>query len=285
MATLEIPKPSGSGAEPPSGLYEACATAQTNMGFDAIDDTAIAAYREQGYLAVTGAFTAAEVEAAQAALTDLIARGMPPSGYIQFEPSVQEIVPTLSAEQRQDAVRKLMSFVAFAPPLAALAAHPRLIELVNRLLGAPAALFQDMALLKPPHLGSEKPWHQDHAYFDFPLGTPIVGVWIALDEATLDNGCMHLLSGGHRAGPRLHFQRRDWQICDTEMCGQRSVAVPLPPGGCLFFDGLLPHGTPPNRSPQRRRAVQFHYRPADAHPTTREERLAHFGSEGKHVSC
>jgi hypothetical protein len=123
-------------------------------------------------------------------------------------------------------------------------------------------MFQDMALVKPPRLGREKPWHQDHAYFDYPLGMPVLGVWIALDAATIENGCMQLLPGRHREGPITHFQRRDWQICDNVIMGTKSVAAPLPPGGLLLFDGLLPHGTPHNSSANRRRALQFHYAPA-----------------------
>src|SRR5262249_652002 len=134
-------------------------------------------------------------------------------------------------------------------------------------------------------VGREKPWHQDMAYFSLPPGTPVVGVWIALDEATVENGCMHVLAGGHRSGPRPHFQRRDWQICDTEMQDMKAVAVPLPPGGCLFFDGLLPHGTPHNHSPLRRRALQFHYQPANTPTLSREERLALFGGEERGLSC
>jgi len=59
------------------------------------------------------------------------------------------------------------------------------------------------------------------------LGTPVVGVWLAIDEATLDNGCMRLLDGGHRANPRPHLAIRDWQLCDTDRLGVGSVAVPL----------------------------------------------------------
>ncbi len=105
-------------------------------------------------------------------------------------------------------------------------------------------------------------------------------------EATIENGCMQFLPGQHKIGPRIHFQRRDWQICDTDILGQRSVAAPLKPGGLLFFNGLLPHGTPHNSSEKRRRALQFHYAPADAaqNPDS-EERLKHFGSEGKDVTC
>ena len=52
---------------------------------------------------------------------------------------------------------------------------------VRRIIGEEPMLFQDMALLKPPRVGREKPWHQDHAYFDLELRTRVVGVWIALD--------------------------------------------------------------------------------------------------------
>ena len=151
--------------------------------------------------------------------------------------------------------------------------------------GAKAEMFQDMALIKPPRLGREKPWHQDKAYFEYPLGTPVVGTWIALDEATVANGCMQILPGRHREGPIPHFQRRDWQICDNVILGTKSVAVPLQPGGMLFFDGMLPHGTPHNSSPKRRRALQFHYLPAGTKKCTPEERLKAFGGEGKNVTC
>lgn len=154
-----------------------------------------------------------------------------------------------------------------------------------RLVGDTPELFQDQALLKPPLIGREKPWHQDNAYFNVPPETAVVGVWIALDEATPENGCMYVIPGSHRAGPVIHFKRRDWQICDTDVAADAAWTVPLEPGGCLIFHGLLHHGTPPSRSPQRRRALQFHYKPAGATQIAAEQRLAIFGSEGKDVTC
>jgi phytanoyl-CoA hydroxylase len=143
-----------------------------------------------------------------------------------------------------------------------------------------------MALIKPPLIGREKPWHQDFAYFNLPLGTPVVGVWIALDEALIENGCMHVIPDSHRDGPVVHFQRRDWQICDTDVNVRQVVAVPLQPGSCLLFDGLLHHGTPPSQSRLRRRAVQYHYKPASvAFYADNTERLKVFGEEGKDAYC
>jgi len=253
---------------------------------DDIGPREIEFYREQGYLAVRQAFTPTETAAARDGLVDLIMGKNPAFNGITFEAAAKTILPTLSAEQRQDAVRKAWHFVEFEPRLKAISHHAKLLAVVRTLIGDRAPyMFQDMALVKPPRLGREKPWHQDHAYFDYPLGTPVVGVWIALDAATIENGCMQLLPGRHREGPIVHFQRRDWQICDNVILGTRSVAAPLPPGGLLLFDGLLPHGTPHNSSANRRRALQFHYAPDGITQTTAEERMQHFGSEGKNVSC
>jgi phytanoyl-CoA hydroxylase len=191
----------------------------------------------------------------------------------------------LSPDEKQDYVRKFMWFVNYDARLKALSEHPRLLAVLTRLMGEPPALFQDMALLKPPHIGREKPWHQDHAYFNYPLETVIVGVWIALDEATTENGCMMVVPGSHRRGPVVHFKRRDWQICDTHVDNRGALAAPLQPGGCLLFHSLIHHGTPTNNSPQRRRAVQYHYRPQSLEPAAQEQRLAIFGSEGKDVTC
>jgi phytanoyl-CoA hydroxylase len=83
----------------------------------------------------------------------------------------------------------------------------------------------------------------------------------------------------------VHFQRRDWQICDTDFVPGSNVVVPLSPGGCLFFHGLVHHGTPPNQTDSLRRALQLHYRPEEIVTSTREEHQAIFGDEGKDVTC
>lgn len=268
-------------------LYTVDAIAPKVFGVEAIGDEEMTFYREHGYLAVEQAIAPTDIQNVTSALMDLIAGKVEGFRGAQPEGQVGEQFAQLDVEARADAVRKLWNLVPWSPQLKALSEHARIIGPVQRLIGKAPRLFQDMALLKPPRQGREKPWHQDKAYFDLPVGTPVVGVWIALDEATIDNGCMHVLDGGHLDGPVVHFKKRDWQICDTDMLGRKRscVAVPLKPGGVLFFDGLLPHGTPTNHSDKRRRAVQLHYAPADAVKIAAEERLKVFGSEGKDVSC
>jgi phytanoyl-CoA hydroxylase len=245
----------------------------------------IAFYRENGYLSVRQAFSPTEISDAIAGLTSLIMGEKPDFKHVYFEASVRDRIDELGPEERMNVVRKIGVFENHEPRLKAISQHPALLAVVKTLINnRQPEMFQDMALLKPPLIGREKPWHQDHAYFDYPLDTPVVGVWIALDNATPENGCMQILPGRHR-GPIIHFKRRDWQICDKTIMGTNSVAAPLPSGGMLLFDGKLPHGTPHNTSPNRRRALQFHYAPNDIHKAPPEVRLAAFGSEGKDVTC
>lgn len=255
-------------------------------GLDAVGAAEIEAYHDHGFLVVHNVLNRNETNSALNAIDDLIAGKNEQFNNVLMEGSAREEVDISNLQARRDGVRKIFDFVQFDQRLNALCEHVGLLKVVcNMIGGRKPKRYQDMALLKPPKIGREKPWHQDRAYFGVDLKDPIVGVWIALDEATLDNGCMHVIDGGHREGPRLHWKRRDWQICDSEMLGRRSVAVPLKPGGALFFDSLIPHGTPANLSPQRRRAIQFHYLPSDARRTTTEERLTIFGGEGKNATC
>lgn len=270
----------------PPGLYDSTGIVTGVDGFDAVTDAHVARFHQQGYLIVENAFTPQEVQVALDGLFHLLSGEVEEFNGVQYERASEGVaVEDLPIEEKQDYVRKFMSFVDYDERLDNFAHHPLLLALVERLIGEAPLLFQSMALLKPPKLGRDKPWHQDHAYFQFELDAKVVGCWIALDEATVENGCMVISPGSHLKGPVVHFRRRDWQICDTDVDTTGSVAVPLKPGGLLVFQSLLHHGTPPNTTGSRRRALQFHYRPQSAPLTTQEERLAIFGGEGLGAEC
>lgn len=270
----------------PEDLYAYKGVLPTIEGFASFDDAAMARYREAGVVAIERAFPPAMCEATLAALQDIVVRDDLPAGVqLQFEHRAKDVIATVPPEERLDYVRKFMLFMHLDSRLEAMAFYEPLLNVLRRILGDEPDMFQDMALLKPPRLGREKPWHQDNAYFNVAAGTPVVGFWLALDEATPENGCMFFQPGRQKEGPIPHFNRRDWQICDTDVVGRGVLAAPLGPGGCLIFDGMVPHGTPSNRSGRRRRALQCHYKPASVPMATAEERLAQFGSEGKNVVC
>ncbi len=270
----------------PTELYRSAVTARSVERFKDVTASDVEHFHEQGYLVIRRAFEPEMVADAIEGLLDLI-EGQNPNFRkgIQFEKGARERLASVPREQRSDLVRKLISYVEHDARLMAMCADSRLLSLIGTLMDAEPELWADQALLKPPGGGREKPWHQDLAYFNLPPQTPVVGAWIALDRALPENGCMYLIPGSHREGPVVHFRRRDWQICDTDVETARSVVVPLEPGGCLLFHGLLHHGTPPNNSSLRRRALQFHYFPKGIATISSSDRLAIFGSEGKDVEC
>ena len=243
-------------------------------------------YRAQGYLAMNGLFPAEDVAAATAALADLVRRREDLDGKlgIQEEPYYQQ-AGEADDDDPELRVRKLWKFVKLDERLHRMAFHPRLVPLLDGLVGEGHRLIQDMALLKPPFKGSEKPWHQDTAYFDWtPLGG-VIGVWIALDAATVENGCMQVIPGSQLDGPTRHYHVRDCQLPDARVQVDRAVVVPLEPGGVLFFSGLLHHGTPPNTSADRRRALQFHYAARECTRMTIREHGQLFDDDGAYAGC
>lgn len=251
-----------------------------------LSDEDVARYQRDGYVAIEGIFSADEVEAYKAALSQLSRQreSWDSRLHVQEEPYFEQ-----GGEARVDdpelRIRKFYRFVHLSPPLAEASKHPKLLAVLDRLIEPGHRMIQDMALLKPPFVGSEKPWHQDNAYFDWtPLGG-VVGVWIALDRATVENGCMQIIPSSHLDGPSPHFHVRDCQLADQRVAVDRVAVVPLAPGGALFFSGLLHHGTPPNMSGDRRRALQFHYAAANCRRMTIDEHGELFNEGGDYAGC
>lgn len=253
-----------------------------------LSDAQVERYWKDGYLAFEQALDASEVEAARGGLLEIVRRNAfdrnrceyraPAEGaygnhagatyhvrgskcYFQIEPGQE---PAADADVLETQVRKFMWFEDQSPFFAALSSsHAKTFGLVERLLGGAARLYQSMALVKPAHFGQEKPWHQDNAYFSVRDLDLVIGTWIALDDVDAGNGCMHVLPGGHCAGPLRHHHTFDCEIVPGRMNPAQAVPVPLRAGGMLLFHANLPHQTPPNRSDRRRRALQFHYRRDD----------------------
>ena len=296
-----------------TGLYDTRNTLTSIPFAVANSDAGRQRYTDDGVILVGDVFSRTEIDAARACLAAMTRDDAPRCEAIWYEGNIRDrlgldatrdhgaasgrlsdpfalgqeakALPDLPPPERARYVRKLMGFLDTNPALHAIAYHPRLLQLVRAALGGAAPkLFQEMAMIKPPG-GREKPWHQDHAYFNLELDERIVGIWIPLEAATQENGCMVALRGAHKAGPRPHFRLRDWQLCDADVGEDSRVALPMQPGEVMLFDGKLPHGTATNRTEDFRWAIQFHYVAAAARETSDDVRLAAFGAEGKNVTC
>jgi phytanoyl-CoA hydroxylase len=280
------------------------------------DAAMVARYRDEGFLAFRAALTPQEVREASDGINQLVrkyafneeltehvggpgtygkaiknGRGMlfksrTSDFHFQVEGTYEARADRL--DELADNIRKFQSYDKELPIYDYLShQHPRILALVEGVLGEGFRPYSSMALCKPANGGAEKPWHQDLAYFSVNRFDGMCGVWIALDPATVANGCMHVIPGGHRAGPRRHaWTKVDCEITTDEVNPADAVAIELPPGGLMIFDGLLPHETPVNNSGQRRRALQFHYQSAATQIAPKEEYRSKFaGPDGLFIGC
>jgi phytanoyl-CoA hydroxylase len=147
---------------------------------------------------------------------------------------------------------------------------PRIAALVAELGLADPRLLQSMVIFKHPRIGGEVTAHQDHTYLwtDPPS---VVGLWFALEDATIENGCMRALPGGHREPVRRRFHRTSDSTTTHEILDARPLPedgyIPLPVkrGTCIVLHGLLPHRSPANRSDRSRQAYTLHVIDGSAH--------------------
>jgi ectoine hydroxylase-related dioxygenase (phytanoyl-CoA dioxygenase family) len=157
---------------------------------------------------------------------------------------------------------KLFRIHRHEPVFNAFCREPRLLTLVSALLGPDLDCFLSQFIFKNPGaLG--QPWHQDAFYFPFDR-RPQVGVWLAVTEATLENGPLWVLPGSqreriHAVEPdrREHAQMGYVEITDHDMSGARPVL--LEPGDVLLFHSHLMHKSTDNLSRGMRAAMVYHY--------------------------
>jgi phytanoyl-CoA hydroxylase len=140
---------------------------------------------------------------------------------------------------------------------------PRLAALVADLGVAEPRLVQSMLIFKQPRIGGEVVWHQD-ASFLITEPASVIGLWFALEDATLDNGCLWVAPGGHRGPLRERYVRTDGGFVTERLdatpwpSGDATRALEVPAGTLVVFDGHLPHASAPNRSERSRLAYTLH---------------------------
>ncbi|MEM7092640.1 MAG: phytanoyl-CoA dioxygenase family protein [Actinomycetota bacterium] len=130
-------------------------------------------------------------------------------------------------------------------------------------------LVQSMYIFKHPSVGGEVTWHTDHTFL-WTEPRSVVGFWVAIDEATTENGCMWAIPGGHRIPVKSRFVR-DGDQTSTEVFDatpypiDQAIALPADPGTLILLDGALPHWSDANRSDHPRQAFTLHVVDGTAH--------------------
>ena len=125
--------------------------------------------------------------------------------------------------------------------------HDPLLDIAESLVGADIQLFHDQALYKPAYHGGEVYWHQDNAYWQ--CAPPnLVSIWIALDDADEENGCMNVIPGSYLEGLAAHGRAESEKgklpaLLEVDADADRAVPVPVE---CWMCDGSSLHDTSPN---------------------------------------
>ena len=138
---------------------------------------------------------------------------------------------------------------------------PALVDLCADLIGPDVRLYWDQAVYKKPGTVAPFPWHQDNGYA-FVEPQQYLTCWIALTDATVENGCPWVVPGLHRQGTLAHAESDIGYVCLSDP--DTAVAVPARRGSVVVFSSLTPHCTGGNASTGVRKAYIIQYGPTGA---------------------
>jgi ectoine hydroxylase-related dioxygenase (phytanoyl-CoA dioxygenase family) len=145
----------------------------------------------------------------------------------------------------------------------AFVSRPEFKEIASRLLGTPnVGVYWNQTVFKMPEGDKIFPWHQDDAYTPVEPA-PYLTLWLAINDATLENGCVSVMPGSHLEGLTPHEPSPIGLVCHPADHPNQGVPVPAPAGSIVAFWSLTKHKSAPNRSQGIRKAYVVQYAPLD----------------------
>ena len=216
----------------------------------------IQSYRENGFVLVEDFLTPAELETWRQAVDEAVrqrqdrklADGRMREGNSYYD---NVFVQRINLWQDHEGMRRLM----FDHRIGKMAAELAGVDGIR--------IWHDQALMKQPW-GNPTGWHLDNPYWSF-SSRQAISMWVALDDATLENGCLYFLPGTHHTATwdnaPIGQNIGDLFKTYTTWRDRESVAVPMKAGSCSFHNGLLAHGAGANMTPGWRRAMTCAYMP------------------------
>lgn len=230
-------------------------------------------FEEQGYLIVKGLLNLQEVETYRNYYTNLLEKNKPDS---QFRSDLASHVE--QDGQKKELITQVMLPSKQVPDLLDLALHKRSLSIAKQLLGEDMELDFDMLIDKAPFTDAITPWHQDRAYWISMPDLRAVSCWVALDKATVDNGCMWYIPGSHLQAIRPHQSagKGGGALC-CEASEEEGLPIELEAGDCVLHHGGTVHYSRGNSTGSRRRAFINNFRPEAMIAYERERGYDHTG--------
>jgi ectoine hydroxylase-related dioxygenase (phytanoyl-CoA dioxygenase family) len=157
---------------------------------------------------------------------------------------------------RADEITFTVHLVGRSEPIRQFAGSELFADLCHDLVGPDVRFYWDQAVYKKPETEAPFPWHQDNGYA-FVEPQQYLTCWIALTDATLENGCPWIVPGLHRQGTMQHELTDIGFVCLDDPPG--AVPVEVPAGSVVVFSSLTPHCTGSNRTDHVRKAYIVQY--------------------------
>lgn len=221
-------------------------------------DEARDAYRRNGYFAGVRLLNSEQVGALRSAVTRLMdERFAEDSRFYEYNrnESVDPDRVLFHALGGWRVVEALHDLVFFPP----------LIRAAESLLGTRVRFWHDQLFVKPPHDGGVVAWHQDYSYWTRTKPIAHLTCWIALDDSTVKNGCLHYVPGSHRwpllpRGLLSGDMESAIELLDRELSDDfRPVPIELKAGEATFHHPMMLHGSYENNSDRPRRGVVINF--------------------------
>ncbi len=218
---------------------------------------------ENGYLVVPNLLSESEIEEIRQDATTL-ARG----GY-----ECDSLKPLPESVTDQEAIGRILCihqphFVS--DTIEKYVKHPKICGILSQIAAAHLPFWdgsvkcmQSMLFVKPPKFQGQA-WHQDEIYIPT-RDRSLIGAWIAMDDANVENGCLWVLPGSHRQGylypQRNHENPDEFDFAQESygFDGSDEVPVEVERGSLVFFNGYLLHRSRKNRGDTFRRVLVSHY--------------------------
>jgi len=221
-----------------------------------------ACYADQGFLVFDELLSATELLDLRTALADVL----------RESEGLTETNDKFSVTQAADgtwSVRRIFNPIAHHHAFYDLVFNPKILDVVENLIGPNIQLHHTKLNLKPPSSREARfEWHQDYPFFPH-TNFDLLAVMVFLDDSTEENGCLTIVPGSHKWGPRNHLFAKDGafssQLEDKSVVEDptRWLKVPVPAGGIELHHCNMLHSSTANRGTRPRSAMVIQYRAAD----------------------
>jgi phytanoyl-CoA hydroxylase len=225
-----------------------------------LTDEQVQSFRENGFLNYGRVLTDEQLDALRESLARVL------NGESAASP---EAITNIGGGENS-VVTQIVNVWEAEPAFRAHLSHAAIVPMAAQLMGTDTVrVWHDQMQLKPPRIGGPTGWHQDHPYWPVIQPADLVSAWVALEDATVENGAMSMVRRSHLWG-----QYKDGTIginpdyspaYDPAFIpdGETVEVVPceVPAGGVVFHHCRTWHGAPANHSPYPRPAIAVHYMP------------------------